>query len=89
MSLLDLEIWVEIIGYFNKKSFLLKEEKAALNELMWKREVKKWQGRLKTTALKIVAFDKMRKIGLKLTQCEVACITVLILDIRKLKTWRC
>ena len=50
--------------------------------------MKKWQGRLKTTALKIVAFDKMRKIGLKLTQCEVASITVLVLDIRKLKTWR-
>ena len=34
-SLLDLEIWVEIIGYLNKKSFfLLEEEKAALNELM-------------------------------------------------------
>lgn len=32
-SLLDLEIWVEIIGYLNKKSFL-EEEKAALNELI-------------------------------------------------------
>ena len=34
-SLLDLEIWVEIIGYLNKKSvFFLEEEKAALNELI-------------------------------------------------------
>lgn len=33
-SLLDLEIWVEIIGYLNKKSIFLEEEKAALNELI-------------------------------------------------------
>ena len=87
-SLLDLEIWVEIIGYLNKKSIFLEEEKAALNELIWKREVKTWQCGLKITALRIVAFDKMRKIGLKLTQCEVASITVLVLDKGKLKAGR-
>lgn len=85
---MDLEIWVEIIGYLNKKSIFLEEEKAALNELIWKREVKTWQCGLKITALRIVAFDKMRKIGLKLTQCEVASITVLVLDKGKLKAGR-